>query len=187
MIFNHQDTKGTKKDILMRKYRDVDAKDFADIHYDSVHNVSAEYYSADIIHQWSPPVTQERINQIQDSAKTEERIMVDYNGVCAGLGAIALDENELRACYVHSDFMRLGIGLTIVTELENFAKSHGLKYLTLDSSFNAKDFYVSCGYDVIKKDSHQLRSGLKMDCFKMKKNLVSSRLGGSKNDGVGKI
>ena len=160
--------------VVIRNYQNDDLKAFADIHYYAVHKGSKNFYPKEILNEWSPKVTSKRLENIKESETTEIRIIAEIEGKPVGLGCIVPKYNELRACYVKTNYSKLGIGRRIVNELETIAKSHHLKYLELDASINAKEFYQKCGYQIIEKSFHELKSGLKMECYKMRKEFKTS-------------
>ena len=78
---------------------------------------------------------------------------------------------SLQGLYVHPGFGRCGIGSKILAALEQEAALLGLSYLKADASINAEAFYRKQGFEVIEYGTHQLASGQKMTCVKMRKTL----------------
>ncbi len=160
--------------LVLRPYKPEDAKSFAEIHYDAVHNLAGEHYSKDVLDDWSYPIDGNRIQQIQETASQEIRIMAEINGVLVGFGSIIPEKSELRSCYVHSKYAGKGIGSKIVGELEKISLDNGVKELVFDASLNAKIFYEKNGYIAVEKVKHSSRrSGRLVDCYKMKKTIYS--------------
>lgn len=157
--------------LTIRPYTKDDAKVFADIHYASVHTIGVNHYIQEILDEWSPTVNEERIEHIEAFASKEIRVMADYDKKTVGLGVVVPEKSLLGACYVHPDFSGKGIGKAIMNELEKIANSHSINYLEMDASINSKNFYERCGYQTVIKSTYTLKSGLQMDCYKMKKEL----------------
>ena len=69
--------------------------------------------------------------------------------VC-GFGEVVPDAGEVRAVYVHPDCERRGVGAALLAHLEGFARGHGVRSLSLQSSLNAVEFYERAGYERIE-------------------------------------
>jgi len=155
--------------VNIRPYRDDDARAFAEIHYDAVHTLGREHYSQETLDAWSTPINETRLQHIKDTANQEIRIIAEIDGKAIGLGCVVPEKSELRACYVASNFAGKGVGGEIMNALETIAVNGGAKILSLDSSLNAVHFYEKRGYRLIEKATHELRVGVLIDCYKMKK------------------
>ena len=110
----------------------------------------------------------------QRNPDAEVRIVAERDGRIAGFGALVVAERELRACYVHPEAGRRGVGRALVAELESRARAAGLKALELDASLNAEAFYRALGYRTLRHGIHLLhRAGrdIPMPCAKMRKAL----------------
>ena len=151
-----------------------DAESFLKVHYAAVHQSAKDSYAPDILEAWSGPDIQARLARYHERAKDEVRIGAFDGDTMAGLGVIDPKSNELRACYVHPDYGRMGVGAKIVAALEHIAKGMGLESLTLDSSINAEKFYQSLGYAIIERTSHRLADGTFMPAIKMRKILTDA-------------
>ena len=87
-------------------------------------------------------------------------------------GFSELFETEVNAVYVHPNYSRKGVGKLLLNIIEQEAIAHHIDRLTLSASTNAKLFYQACGYQVIEYSFHTLRSGIKIPCILMEKNLI---------------
>jgi len=158
------------------KMADVsDAEDIMNIHFSAIHKTALPYYPNEIIENWACAKTPERLKQIIDAIQGGEEIFVvaTRNGRTVGFGSIIPKRNELRAVYVHPDLGRQGVGTQIISVLERLAVERGLKELDLDASLNAERFYLKNGYSAMERGIHELRSGHKMPCVKMRKILTT--------------
>lgn len=158
--------------ITIRPLGPQDAEKFLQLHHAAVHESASSAYAPDILEAWSGPVTAERIAKYKNNAEDEIRLGAFDGATMAGLGCLAPHAGELRACYVHPDYGRMGVGRRIVDALEQVASGMGLGSLTLDSSINAEKFYASLGYETVLRTSHQLSDGTFMPAIKMQKMLT---------------
>ena len=159
--------------LTIRNWTEADARGILEVHYAAVHGAPVNYYDEDRLDEWSPLVDDARLSQFLDRAGVEDeisRVAIKGDKV-VGFGTVVPILNELRACYVHPDFNRQGIGRRLVEELEIEAKSAGVGWLNLNSSLNAEDFYHSVGYTSDGLGRHRLASGHSIVCVRMYKFL----------------
>lgn len=158
--------------IHVRSAEEKDAQGILEAQYSAVHNTACKDYPADIIVEWSTPVTQERIRQyLSRSFQEETTVVAEVGGEIAGFGSIVEADNELRAVYVSAKYGRLGVGTAILKELEKTARSRGCKELQMHSSLTAEPFYRQHGYREKERGFHTLRSVKRMACVMMFKAL----------------
>jgi putative acetyltransferase len=160
---------------IIRTAESRDAPAILAVHRAAVRGVAASFYGPLIIEDWSPQQTPiDRIERLaNDIASGEEVAVVGQNpmNTIVGFGSIVPSIMELRAVYVHPDFVGHGLGSRILCELEERAKKIGLEELSMDASINAEHFYQYHGYVVEGRLEHILRSGRSMACVKMRKIL----------------
>jgi putative acetyltransferase len=161
------------QNLTIRPLGPQDAENFLRLHHAAVHDTASADYAPDILDAWSGPVNAERIASYNRNAGEEVRIGAFDGGIMAGLGVLAPQTGELRACYVHPDYGRMGVGRKIVDALETIAAGMGLGSLTLDSSITAEKFYASLGYETVLRTSHKLADGTNMPAIKMQKMLAT--------------
>jgi putative acetyltransferase len=160
----------------IRRATAADVPEMLALHRAAVQKTAALVYSAEILEQWSPGPTPQRINDLTGRMANGEEIVfvaVD-NETLTGFGAVVPDQNELRAVYVHPDHGRRGVGGQLLAALEEYAKANGVTELQMDSSLNAEAFYRRHGFEVIDYGEHTLSNGLKMACVKMRKFILRS-------------
>jgi len=157
--------------IMIRPATEQDTKALLEVHYDAVQNIASADYSKEIISQWSQPVDRKRIEEFLQNPENEIRLVAELKGYIVGFGALVLEQNELRACYVSARAARKGVGQALLNKIEYIARINDLDYLQLDSSLTAEKFYLHCGYQVIGCGKHTLNNGMTMDCVRMRKNL----------------
>jgi len=156
-----------------------DAEALVRVHHAAVQGPAPSmFYTQNILQSWSPsPTDQYRVNQLRKAIENSEELLVvaesGKNAVIVGFGSIVPSQQELRAVYVDPAFGRQDVGSKILANLEELALLHGTDKLHLDASLNAERFYCRHGYSVIERASHQLNSGILMDCVKMSKKLCA--------------
>ncbi len=152
-----------------------DAENIMDIHSSAVHETAASWYPEEILENWAMRKTPEKIKQLTEAIQGGEEIFIvgRTNNRTVGFGIMAPKYDEVKAVYVHPEFSRQGIGTRILARLEQIAIEQGVKSLDLDASLNAEEFYATNGFVVIERGVHELRSGHKMQCVKMRKTLIA--------------
>jgi putative acetyltransferase len=136
---------------------------------------AAQYYEQAMVDEWSPTITTERIDSHRDKLQKNEDetiiIVAEIGGQIVGFGELVHKTNELGAVYVSPTAGRKGVGSSILNELEKLAHDTGVQRLWLDASLNAEKFYLRHGFVRDGMGEHTFRSGLKMPCIKMHKQL----------------
>jgi putative acetyltransferase len=155
-----------------------DAAAIAEVHHAAVHQSAKSFYPEEVIHSWSRPISNDRVERIKQVVEESDEWMIvaRQNNQIIGFGSIVPENNELRSLYVHPSFGRCGVGERILTILEHEARSLRLPYLQMDASLNAESFYRKHGFEIIEYATHQLTSGQEMACVKMRKVLNGSNV-----------
>jgi putative acetyltransferase len=158
----------------IRVMRSEDARRFLEIQRESVRGIAARDYPSAVIEAWAPlPITDEVVARFLSNADDEIRLIAEFDGQPAGIGALVLGNSELRACYVVPSAARRGVGTAIVAEIERIAREHGLVYLRLESSLTAEPFYAALGYRVESRGELMIAPGVPMDAMTMSKRLTA--------------
>ena len=160
--------------ISIRRARQEDAPAIIQVHYDAVHVTARKDYEQGILEDWSSKDAEraERMKrQIEDNPESTIMIVAEINGVIVGFGEIVPAAEELRAVYVSPSVNRMGVGRSILQELEALARQENVVNLSLDASLTAESFYTVNGYVVDERSEHILNSGRRMTCVKMHKTL----------------
>jgi len=166
---NTHDSEGLSVDIA----RPEDATAIAKIHFAAVHQTAAAWYSEEVRLAWSPPVNEGRIERMRLVIERSEEVtlVVRSHEAVVGFGSLVPADCELRAVYVHPQWGRRGVGTLLLRSLEEQAQKQGVPFLQMDASLNAQRFYERNGYRVLARGLHRSRSGQKIDCVKMRKDL----------------
>jgi putative acetyltransferase len=167
---------GVPSPFTIEDARSEDAEAMLRVHRAAVRETAAAAYDEDVIEDWAPlPVGSVHVEELSARIARAEEIAVvarSSQGDLVGFGSIVPAASELRAVYVAPDHGRLGIGSMILGRLVDKASELGLVHLTMDASVNAKHFYVQHGFRIEGRAEHILRSGKRMACVKMRRDLL---------------
>lgn len=156
--------------LIIRQFTAPDAEAWLEVHRAAVRVIAARDYSQAVIDAWAPPINARMIEYLR-AGPAGTKIIAELDGEIAGIGELAGENSELRACYVSPEFARRGVGKALVAELEALARNAGIAALSLNSSITAELFYLHLGYDVTGRGSHVLHTGELMACVLMRKSL----------------
>lgn len=157
--------------------RQEDARVFLEVHHAAIRGSAVRDYPSAVIEAWAPlPVTNDAIKQIENNHEEEHRLIAEIDGQIVGIAALLAKNTEIRACYVAPEASRKGVGSALLREMEREATEQGLTFLELDSSVTAESFYSFHGYQILERGEHVLKSGLRMACVKMHKDLVPHKI-----------
>jgi|GEM_PF-6366989 len=98
-------------------------------------------------------------------AEIEKRII----GFCAA----SFQKSLLLSLYVEPGPWK-GVGKRLLLTVEEKAVQTGVFFLEGSTSYNAKDFYRQCGYEIGEACVHNLPNGLAISCYKICKTLNCS-------------
>ena len=156
--------------LVIRQFAAFDAEAWLDVHRAAVRGIAASDYSPALIDAWAPPVSARMVACLR-ADRSGTRIVAELDGAMAGIGELAPENSELKACYVAPGFARRGVGKALVAELEALARNTGIAALSVHSSITAEPFYLHLGYEVTARGSHVLHTGEPMACVFMRKSL----------------
>ena len=156
--------------VAIRELRRGEERLFLEVHARSVRGLAAEHYPPELIHAWCVPPTDDFVEHFIENPDHELRLFAESDGQVVGLGALVLEDAELRACYVLPEAARRGVGTALVREMERLAAAHHLDHLELLASINAEPFYAALGYQSHCCVEHTMR-GYPMAAVKMSKRL----------------
>jgi len=143
------------------------------IHRRAIHEIASADYPAEVLDAWGSPIIRPDLAKFDAKIERGQVVLVaEVDGVLAGFGELIPEKNELLAVYVNPDDSHQGVGTAILHELERLARKKELSFLQMDASLTAVPFYKAHGFQVLGRDVHVLRSGGRMDCMKMRKELT---------------
>lgn len=159
------------QEISVRKAQPEDAEAICHVHFASVRTLCVNDYTPEQIEAWVGNLTPEgHRNAIEK--KSEIMFVADKKGIITGF--YSLFDNEVRAVYVHPDYVHQGVGKLLLEAVEKEAVYQHIEKLQLSASTNAQSFYQACGYKVVEHSFHTLRSGVQIPCVYMEKFLIKT-------------
>jgi putative acetyltransferase len=159
--------------VEVRPYRDGDDRAIAEVHRSAVHGLAARHYPADLLDEWSAPVTDERVARAEAARPTspESLVVAIVDGNVAGFGGVELTTGEVTAVYVRPESARCSVGTLALEALEVLGRTNNVTEFWLKSSLNAVPFYAARGYVREREGEHETWSGRSMPCIFMRKRL----------------
>ncbi|HEX3949256.1 MAG TPA: GNAT family N-acetyltransferase [Steroidobacteraceae bacterium] len=91
--------------------------------------------------------------------------VLEHDGAIVGFSAILPREDgdtELDALFVEPDKQRQGIGRKLIEHCAAVARSAGSRSLHVIGNAHAKEFYLSCGFEILGPFETRFGSGLLM-------------------------
>jgi GNAT superfamily N-acetyltransferase len=91
--------------------------------------------------------------------------VLEQDGAIVGFSAIlarADGDTELDALFVDPDIQRRGIGRRLIEHAAELARAGGSKALHVIGNTHAKEFYISCGFEILGPFETRFGSGLLM-------------------------
>ena len=91
--------------------------------------------------------------------------VLEHDGAIVGFSAIlprADGDTELDALFVEPDVQRQGIGRKLIEHCAAIARSAGSRSLHVIGNAHAKEFYLSCGFEILGPFETRFGSGLLM-------------------------
>ena len=145
----------------LRRYKQSDCRELAELFYNTVHTVSAADYNNEQLNAWATGhVDLEAWNK---SLLEHYSIVAVDNGIIVGFGDID-QTGYLDRLYVHADYQGRGIATAICNKLEQSVSGK----IVTHASVTAKPFFEKRGYKVIKEQSVE-RHGVFLTNFVMEK------------------
>ena len=164
------------KNIEIKSVGSESAHLIVDIHFDSVHKGNASlFYGEEILNDWSPPVSEHRVNEFRSRiSETQPIAVIAYDDeLPIGFGIFDLKQQRIGAIYVKAAYNNRHVGVSLLNYLEKMAIQNGCEKLHLDSSLNARGFYEKHGYLSISEGFFSLPSGIQMKSVSMSKMLTN--------------
>ncbi|MEG0691797.1 MAG: GNAT family N-acetyltransferase [Oscillospiraceae bacterium] len=136
--------------MITRGYQPEDCSEIIQLFYDTVHTINLRDYSQEQIDVWAPTqIDHDRWNRTLQKNHT---IIVEFNNTIVGFGDID-DTGYFDHLYVHKAYQGQSVATRIANEIEQYAKSRGIKLISTHSSITARPFFEQRGYQVITHQS----------------------------------
>lgn len=145
----------------LRRYKQSDCRELAELFYNTVHTVNAADYNNEQLNAWATGhVDLEAWNK---SLQEHYSIVAVDKGIIVGFGDID-QTGYLDRLYVHADYQGRGIATAICNKLEQSVSGK----IVTHASVTAKPFFEKRGYKVIKEQRVE-RQGVFLTNFVMEK------------------
>ena len=145
----------------LRRYKQSDCRELAELFYNTVHTVNAADYNNEQLNAWATGhVDLEAWNK---SLQEHYSIVAVDKGIIVGFGDID-QTGYLDRLYVHADCQGRGIATAICHKLEQSVSGK----IATHASVTAKPFFEKRGYKVIKEQRVE-RQGVFLTNFVMEK------------------
>jgi putative acetyltransferase len=155
----------------LRPAAEADAEFIARVRHSAIREIAAAAYPREIIDAWSGPLTEARYQRFRQviAGGSELMYVAEHQSRIVGFGSVIPAKNELRAIYVDPTWVRCGVGSAILRQLETVALESECRYLQLEASVNAKEFYLARGYIQLAEATHGVADDYAMACIVMRK------------------
>jgi GNAT superfamily N-acetyltransferase len=156
-----------------------DADAIAAAHVDSIESFGPRFYAADVVQAWHAGIQPAMYRNAMAAGEVFFVAVASQEGSREVLGFSShhvADGQHGVGVYVRGMAARRGIGSALLRLAESSALAAGARTLQLDSSLVAVDFYKANGFVETGRGEHSLRSGYRMACVFMQKNLSAVAL-----------
>lgn len=155
-------------DFHIRRARLEDADAIRRTHKAAVLELCAGFYADKQLTAWAEALRPDMIVRVM-SENSLAGFVAEGGGEI--LGYSVLDDDRVRAVYVHPDHARCGVGTVLLRAVEAEAAGKGVQVLRLRASLNSVRFYEACGYEAVRKVKRELPFSEAMECMEMEKRV----------------
>ena len=129
--------------MYIRKLLDDEYEKVIELIYWSVHEICKNDYTERELSAWAPE-NFDRIRFQKALSGCYNTVMIDKNSI---VGFLSIEHTGyLNRLYTHKDHTGKGIATALLNDAQDWAKKHGIKEISLDSSKTAEGFYAKCGF-----------------------------------------
>lgn len=134
-------------DVQFRKARPEDADAMLSVKRVAILGIDDARYDEHQLAAWAPDDDDIEVFEASPDADQYEIRVATDQGTVVGYGVLQLPDQRLDALYVNPFYADMGIGTTILGQLETAARMAGVETLELSSSVTAAPFYERHGYE----------------------------------------
>lgn len=154
--------------MIIRKAKATDLESIWAVRTTAIKSISEKYYTRKEIEIWASTPPPDNFKEI--IIKSNWHVAEDH-GQIIGTGFIDVENTEIGGVFVDPNFQRKGIGLKLMSLLEQLAINNNINLLHLDATINAEQFYKAAGFSTMKSSKYQHVSGLNFNCIRMIKKI----------------
>jgi putative acetyltransferase len=156
--------------VTLRAYAPSDAADTLTVFTDAITQTAASHYTAEQIDAWAQPGRRDLTRW--DKAMSERGTVVAVQGAEV-VGFSDVDQSGyIDMLFVSPRHLRRGIARTLLSFVEQQARSAGTAELTSDVSVAARPFFERFGFDVVR-EQQPIKDGVELINYRMRKNISS--------------
>jgi putative acetyltransferase len=139
-------------------------------HGSAIRGKCAAHYPPEVIEIWAGGLRPEKYAEAIDRY---EFFVAEEDGVVVGFGELGQEAGAIQGLYVSPEAEGRGVGRELLRTLEERARAHGLKSLSLTSSLNAVAFYERAGFHAVEELTETIGPGVERASVRMFKELKS--------------
>ncbi|AQQ52636.1 GNAT family N-acetyltransferase [Planococcus lenghuensis] len=136
----------------VRKYIPEDLENIVRLFRNTVQSVNRQHYSAEQIAVWSDSAI---LVEWEKRFRTGTTVVALWDDRIIAFGRLS-ETGWLDLLYTDREFQNKGAGSAILQRLEAEAKTQGRAELWTEASINAKPFFLSRGYKVVREQEKVL-------------------------------
>jgi GNAT superfamily N-acetyltransferase len=150
----------------IRRYKIGEEVDIWQLYYNTTRQINGRDYTKEQVERWAP-------DQIE--ADWKERLVqknpfvAEHEGKIVGFAELDPD-GHIDRFYCHHEWQRRGVGKLLYQAIEDEAIRLKIDVLFSESSVNAREFFLSRGFGVVKEECN-LICGAPAPRFHMRKKL----------------
>lgn len=139
---------GQTVDLQFRQAEPRDAAEILAVKRTAIESTDGTYDETQV-EAWRP--SEEALPAFEHAMESEQFVVLlaETDSEAAGYGVLNVEEGRIDAVFVDPEYAGLGVGTSLVGQLETRARMLGRKELTIVSSLNARAFYESLGYEMV--------------------------------------
>ena len=140
--------------VIIREYKESDAKALRAIHFHTIRNVNIRDYSQSQVEAWAPDVLDadiwlKRMNGLNPFIAVIDNIIVGYTDLQpSGL---------IDHFFCHHEYQGQGVGNVLMNHIFSVANERDIKRLYSEVSITARPFYEHFGFKVVQKQQMEVR------------------------------
>ena len=155
--------------LCIRRAVEADLPAIREANLASTRGLCADAYTPEQIEKWTSGRELDRYAPLV-TPRFHCLVAVD-DAVIGGFGTVDLEKSEISSLFVRPDYAGAGLAGSLLQQLEDISRERGLQALSLESTVNARGFYLKHGFQVLAPVIKRFSNGLEIDCFQMQKPL----------------
>lgn len=157
------------KSIQLRDYVLEDARDLANIYYNTIHKINIRDYNQQQVDVWAPKSSLELEGWMKKWEKLKPIVAVINNKI-VGFAEFNNQTGYIDCFYCHHDYIGVGVGTSLMKAIDAKAKSNNIRRIYADVSITAKPFFEAKSFSLVKEQIID-RQGVKLKNYVMEKHL----------------